>query len=182
MSMKFHKNVFMVLPALLLPVLVLLSGSPSAGADGVSDVVINTTQAENVRRFEADIIYRDTTFYYDLISVAENVESGERYINSGVWREANGSQADSFTVTVKNRSNRELSTETVFTADDFISCGAGIQLRGEGRHTVPSVEVSAEKTVVFETVTEAVFGPYPDLGSYRGTKHITATVIFRQNS
>lgn len=178
--MKLHqKFVFMALSALLLPTLFLLSPTPAAHADGASDVIISIVRNENTRRYEADILYRNTTFYYDLISIAENVESGERYINSGVWREADGTKADSFPVTVKNRSNRGLSTETVFSADDFIRCGAGISFRGEGEHTVPAVDLSGEKTVAFEAVTEAVFGPYPDLGSYRGIKHITATVIFR---
>lgn len=181
--MKLHKIVFMGLPALLLPVLVLLSSVPKAHADGASDITISVVQNENIMRYEADITFRSTTFYYDLISIAENVESGERYINSGVWREAGGEKTDSFSVTVKNRSNHSLTTETVLDTGDFVRCGAGVTLRGADSLTLPAVEKTTDgRTVVYEGVTEAVFGAFPRLDAYRGVKRITATVVFKKLS
>lgn len=181
MKMKLHKIVFMGLPALLLPVLVLLSSFPKPQADGVSDVIISVVQNGNIRRYEADVTFRNTTFYYDLISVAENVESGERYINSGVWREAGGELTDSFSVTVKNRSNHSLTVETLLDTEDFVRCGAGVTLRGTGNLSLPAVEKSDNgKTVVYDGVTEALFGPFPRLDSYKGIKRVTATVVFRK--
>ena len=167
-------QLFIVTAVLLLPVLVLAEPSQSVG--GGADVVISVIDNRKRMRYEADVIFRNTTYTYNLVSVAENVETGERYINSGFWREASGVEADSFTVSVQNRANHALTVETEPNTADFDKCGAGVTLYGDGEATIPEVEKADGKTIAYESVTEAVFGRFPRLDSYKGVKRITATV------
>lgn len=170
----------MILSALFLPVLV-LSATQSASSAG-ADVIISIVDTRKTARYEADILFSDNpSYYFNLVSVAENVETGERYINSGYWCEASGVRADSFTVSVLNRANRALTVETKFDTAAFDACGAGVTLRGNETNEIPAVEKEDGKTVAYESVTEAVFGCFPDLDSYKGVKSIGATVRMKHN-
>ena len=81
-------QLFIATAVLLLPVLVFAEPIQSVG--GGADVVISVIDNRKTVRYEADVVFRNTTYTYNLVSVAENVETGERYINSGFWREASG--------------------------------------------------------------------------------------------
>lgn len=170
-----RKLVLIALAALFLPLLVPFGtvGADNAGADVIISVIDNR---KTTLRYEADVIYCNTTYTYNLVSVAENVETGERYINSGYWREASGAEAGSFTVSVQNRANYDLTVVTEPNTADFDNCGAGVTLYGGEETTVPKVEKADGKTIAYESVTEAVFGLFPNLDSYKGVKRITATV------
>mgnify|MGYP000000310329 FL=1 len=172
-------QLFIATAFLLLPVLVFAEPIQSVG--GGADVVISVIDNRKTVRYEADVVFRNTTYTYNLVSVAENVETGERYINSGFWREASGVEADSFTVSVKNRSNRALTVETEPNTADFDRCGAGVTLYGGGEITIPEVGQADGKTVAYENVFEAVFGRFPSLDSYKGVKRITATVRLKHS-
>ena len=90
-------------------------------------------------------------------------------------------EADSFTVSVKNRSNRALTVETEPNTADFDRCGAGVTLYGGGEITIPEVGQADGKTVAYENVFEAEFGRFPSLDSYKGVKRITATVRLKHS-
>lgn len=77
-------QLFIATAFLLLPVLVFAEPIQSVG--GGADVVISVIDNRKTVRYEADVVFRNTTYTYNLVSVAENVETGERYINSGFWR------------------------------------------------------------------------------------------------
>lgn len=176
--MRTRRNLVQIaFAALFLPILVLFGTLKANGAE--TDVIISVIDNQTVMRYEADVLFSNTAYYFNLVSVAENVETGERYINSGYWCEASGVPADSFTVSVQNRSNHDLTVEAAPDVSDFDTCGAGITLRGSGEITVPKVEKSDGKTIAFESVTEAVFGRFPQLDSYKGVKRITATVYLK---
>ena len=171
-------QLFMVIPVLLLPVLVF--AQPAKAEKSGTDVYITVVDNRKIMRYEADVIFCDTVYTFNLVSVAENIETGERYINSGFWREASGVEAGSFTVSVQNRANHALTVETTPDTADFDRCGAGVLPYGDGETTIPEVEKTGGKTVAYESVTEVVFGKYPNLDSYKGTKRITATVHLKR--
>ena len=97
-------------------------------------------------------------------------------MNSGRWTEHGGAPSPSFDVVVINRSDTPIYSETVFFAADFDKCGAGITAGADGEKILPAVLLEAGKTTVYERKTRAVFGVYPELSSYKGEKHISATV------
>ena len=178
--MKLRKIIgYMVLLVLFLPVLVLSAMQGASGAE--NDVIISIIDTCKTVRYEADVLFPDTTYYFNLVSVAENIETSERYINSGYWCEAGGARADSFTVSVLNRANHVQTVETELDTTAFDACGAGVTLRGGGETAIPAVEKTDGKTVAYESVTEAVFGRFPDLNAYKGVKSIGATVRLKHN-
>lgn len=67
-------------------------------------------------------------------------------------------------------------SETVFFAADFYLCGADITVKCDSDNVIPAVLLEAEKKIVYELRTSAVFGIYPELSSYEGEKNISATV------
>ena len=77
---------------------------------------------------------------------------------------------------VVNRSDTPIHSETVFFAADFYLCGADITVKCDSDNVIPAVLLEAEKKIVYELRTSAVFGIYPELSSYEGEKNISATV------
>ncbi len=179
MKLKRILYIFMTVAGLLLPELVFAEPIQTVG--GGADVMISVVDNSNIMRYEADVIFRNTTYTYNLVSVAENVETGARYINSGFWRETNGAETDSFTVLIRNRSNHDLTVVTEPNTADFDKCGAWVTLYGGEETTVPKVELADGKTVAYESVTEVVFGQFPRLDSYKGIKRISATVRLKHS-
>ena len=49
-------------------------------------------------------------------------------------------------------------------------------MKCDSDNVIPAVLLEAEKKIVYELRTSAVFGIYPELSSYEGEKNISATV------
>ena len=147
----------------------------SAAQDDKVDVYISVGR-EVGYKYATDIIFKNISFVYQLESIAVNSKTGEQYVNSGRWTEHGGAPSPSFDVVVINRSDTPIYSETVFFAADFDKCGAGITAGADGEKILPAVLLEAGKTTVYERKTRAVFGVYPELSSYKGEKHISATV------
>lgn len=173
------KNIALkVFAALLLPFLAASLLIPNTSA-AEQDVYITVKDLSRERRYAVDILFRNTAYYYDLESMAENVLTGERYINSGKWRESVGAEAQSFTLTVRNRANYPVVTECAVQADDFVSCGAGVTVRGGERTLLPAVKEDSAGAVAYDRITDVIFGAYPNPDAYRGVKRVFATVTVR---
>ena len=149
--------------------------APSSAHGEKIDVLISVG-SEREYRYAIDIIFKNISFVYQLESIAVNSKTGERYINSGKWLEQGGAPSPSFDVLVVNRSDTPIHSETVFFAADFYLCGADITVKCDSDNVLPAVLLEAEKKIVYELRTSAVFGIYPELSSYDGEKNISATV------
>lgn len=149
--------------------------APSSAHGEKIDVLISVG-SEREYRYAIDIIFKNISFVYQLESIAVNSKTGERYINSGKWLEQGGAPSPSFDVLVVNRSDTPIHSETVFFAADFYLCGADITVKCDSDNVLPAVLLEAEKKIVYELRTSAVFGIYPELSSYEGEKNISATV------
>ena len=149
--------------------------APSSAHGEKIDVLISVG-SEREYRYAIDIIFKNTSFVYHLESIAVNSKTGERYVNSGKWLEQGGAPSPSFDVLVVNRSDTPIHSETVFFAADFYLCGADITVKCDSDNVLPAVLLEAEKKIVYELRTSAVFGIYPELSSYEGKKNISATV------
>lgn len=149
--------------------------APSSAHGEKIDVLISVG-SEREYRYAIDIIFKNISFVYHLESIAVNSKTGERYVNSGRWLEQGGAPSPSFDVLVVNRSDTPIHSETVFFAADFYLCGADITVKCDSDNVLPAVLLEAEKKIVYELRTSAVFGIYPELYSYEGKKNISATV------
>ena len=149
--------------------------APSSAHGEKIDVLISVG-SEREYRYAIDIIFKNISFVYHLESIAVNSKTGERYANSGKWLEQGGAPSPSFDVLVVNRSDTPIHSETVFFAADFYLCGADITVKCDSDNVLPAVLLEAEKKIVYELRTSAVFGIYPELSSYEGEKNISATV------
>lgn len=149
--------------------------APSSAHGEKIDVLISVG-SEREYRYAIDIIFKNISFVYHLESIAVNSKTGERYVNSGKWLEQGGAPSPSFDVLVVNRSDTPIHSETVFFAADFYLCGADITVKCDSDNVLPAVLLEAEKKIVYELRTSAVFGIYPELSSYEGKKNISATV------
>lgn len=149
--------------------------APSSAHGEKIDVLISVG-SEREYRYAIDIIFKNISFVYQLESIAVNSKTGERYVNSGKWLEQGGAPSPSFDVLVVNRSDTPIHSETVFFAADFYLCGADITVKCDSDNVIPAVLLEAEKKIVYELRTSAVFGIYPELSSYEGEKNISATV------
>lgn len=149
--------------------------APSSAHGEKIDVLISVG-SEREYRYAIDIIFKNISFVYHLESIAVNSKTGERYVNSGKWLEQGGAPSPSFDVLVVNRSDTPIHSETVFFAADFYLCGADITVKCDSDNILPAVLLEAEKKIVYELRTSAVFGIYPELSSYEGKKNISATV------
>lgn len=149
--------------------------APSSAHGEKIDVLISVG-SEREYRYAIDIIFKNISFVYQLESIAVNSKTGERYVNSGKWLEQGGAPSPSFDVLVVNRSDTPIHSETVFFAADFYLCGADITVKCDSDNVIPAVLLEAEKKIVYELRTSAVFGIYPELSSYDGEKNISATV------
>ena len=149
--------------------------APSSAHGEKIDVLISVG-SEREYRYAIDIIFKNISFVYHLESIAVNSKTGERYVNSGKWLEQGGAPSPSFDVLVVNRSDTPIHSETVFFAADFYLCGADITVKCDSDNVLPAVLLEAEKKIVYELRTSAVFGIYPELSSYEGEKNISATV------
>lgn len=149
--------------------------APSSAHGEKIDVLISVG-SEREYRYAIDIIFKNISFVYHLESIAVNSKTGERYVNSGRWLEQGGAPSPSFDVLVVNRSDTPIRLETVFFAADFYLCGADITVKCDSDNVLPAVLLEAEKKIVYELRTSAVFGIYPELSSYEGKKNISATV------
>ena len=149
--------------------------APSSAHGEKIDVLISVG-SEREYRYAIDIIFKNISFVYHLESIAVNSKTGERYVNSGRWLEQGGAPSPSFDVLVVNRSDTPIHSETVFFAADFYLCGADITVKYDSDNVLPAVLLEAEKKIVYELRTSAVFGIYPELSSYEGKKNISATV------
>lgn len=149
--------------------------APSSAHGEKIDVLISVG-SEREYRYAIDIIFKNISFVYQLESIAVNSKTGERYVNSGKWLEQGGAPSPSFDVLVVNRSDTPIHSETVFFAADFYLCGADITVKCDSDNVIPAVLLEAEKKIVYELRTSAVFGMYPELSSYEGEKNISATV------
>lgn len=149
--------------------------APSSAHGEKIDVLISVG-SEREYRYAIDIIFKNISFVYQLESIAVNSKTGERYVNSGKWLEQGGAPSPSFDVLVVNRSDTPIHSETVFFAVDFYLCGADITVKCDSDNVIPAVLLEAEKKIVYELRTSAVFGIYPELSSYEGEKNISATV------
>lgn len=149
--------------------------APSSAHGEKIDVLISVG-SEREYRYAIDIIFKNISFVYHLESIAVNSKTGERYVNSGRWLEQGGAPSPSFDVLVVNRSDTPIHSETVFFAADFYLCGADITVKCDSDNVLPAVLLEAEKKIVYELRTSAVFGIYPELSSYEGKKNISATV------
>lgn len=149
--------------------------APSSAHGEKIDVLISVG-SEREYRYAIDILFKNISFVYQLESIAVNSKTGERYVNSGKWLEQGGAPSPSFDVLVVNRSDTPIHSETVFFAADFYLCGADITVKCDSDNVIPAVLLEAEKKIVYELRTSAVFGIYPELSSYEGEKNISATV------
>ena len=149
--------------------------APSSAHGEKIDVLISVG-SEREYRYAIDIIFKNISFVYQLESIAVNSKTGERYVNSGKWLEQGGAPSPSFDVLVVNRSDTPIHSETVFFAVDFYLCGADITVKCDSDNVIPAVLLEAEKKIVYELRTSAVFGIYPELSCYEGEKNISATV------
>lgn len=149
--------------------------APSSAHGEKIDVLISVG-SEREYRYAIDILFKNISFVYHLESIAVNSKTGERYVNSGKWLEQGGAPSPSFDVLVVNRSDTPIHSETVFFAADFYLCGADITVKSDSDNVLPAVLLEAEKKIVYELRTSAVFGIYPELSSYEGKKNISATV------
>jgi hypothetical protein len=149
--------------------------APSSAHGEKIDVLISVG-SEREYRYAIDIIFKNISFVYQLESIAVNSKTGERYVNSGKWLEQGGAPSPSFDVLVVNRSDTPIHSETVFFAADFYLCGADITVKCDSDNVLPAVLLEAEKKIVYELRTSAVFGIYPELSSYEGEKNISAMV------
>lgn len=149
--------------------------APSSAHGEKIDVLISVG-SEREYRYAIDIIFKNISFVYQLESIAVNSKTGERYVNSGKWLEQGGAPSPSFDVLVVNRADTPIHSETVFFAADFYLCGADITVKCDSDNVIPAVLLEAEKKIVYELRTSAVFGIYPELSSYEGEKNISATV------
>ena len=149
--------------------------APSSAHGEKIDVLISVG-SEREYRYAIDILFKNISFVYHLESIAVNSKTGERYVNSGKWLEQGGAPSPSFDVLVVNRSDTPIHSETVFFAADFYLCGADITVKCDSDNVLPAVLLEAEKKIVYELRTSAVFGIYPELSSYEGEKNISATV------
>ena len=149
--------------------------APSSAHGEKIDVLISVG-SEREYRYAIDIIFKNISFVYQLESIAVNSKTGERYVYSGKWLEQGGAPSPSFDVLVVNRSDTPIHSETVFFAADFYLCGADITVKCDSDNILPAVLLEAEKKIVYELRTSAVFGIYPELSSYEGEKNISATV------
>ena len=149
--------------------------APSSAHGEKIDVLISVG-SEMEYSYAIDIIFKNISFVYQLESIAVNSKTGERYVNSGKWLEQGGAPSPSFDVLVVNRSDTPIHSETVFFAADFYLCGADITVKCDSDNVIPAVLLEAEKKIVYELRTSAVFGIYPELSSYEGEKNISATV------
>ena len=149
--------------------------APSSAHGEKIDVLISVG-SEREYRYAIDILFKNISFVYHLESIAVNSKTGERYVNSGRWLEQGGAPSPSFDVLVVNRSDTPIHSETVFFAADFYLCGADITVKCDSDNVLPAVLLEAEKKIVYELRTSAVFGIYPELYSYEGKKNISATV------
>ena len=149
--------------------------APSSAHGEKIDVLISVG-SEREYSYAIDIIFKNISFVYQLESIAVNSKTGERYVNSGKWLEQGGAPSPSFDVLVVNRSDTPIHSETVFFAADFYLCGADITVKCDSDNVIPAVLLEAEKKIVYELRTSAVFGIYPELSSYEGEKNISATV------
>lgn len=149
--------------------------APSSAHGEKIDVLISVG-SEREYSYAIDIIFKNISFVYQLESIAVNSKTGERYVNSGKWLEQGGAPSPSFDVLVVNRSDTPIHSETVFFAPDFYLCGADITVKCDSDNVIPAVLLEAEKKIVYELRTSAVFGIYPELSSYEGEKNISATV------
>lgn len=147
----------------------------SAATGDKTDVLISVGKDKEYR-YAIDILFKNISFVYHLESIAVNSKTGERYVNSGKWLEQGGAPSPSFDVLVVNRSDTPIHSETVFFAADFYLCGADITVKSDSDNVLPAVLLEAEKKIVYELRTSAVFGIYPELSSYEGKKNISATV------
>lgn len=149
--------------------------APSSAHGEKIDVLISVG-SEREYSYAIDIIFKNISFVYQLESIAVNSKTGERYVNSGKWLEQGGAPSPSFDVLVVNRSDTPIHSETVFFAADFYLCGADITVKCGSDNVIPAVLREAEKKIVYELRTSAVFGIYTELSSYEGEKNISATV------
>lgn len=149
--------------------------APSSAHGEKIDVLISVG-SEREYRYAIDILFKNISFVYHLESIAVNSKTGERYVNSGKWLEQGGAPSPSFDVLVVNRSDTPIHSETVFFAADFYLCGADITVKCDSDNVLPAVLLEAEKKIIYELRTSAVFGIYPELSSYEGKKNISATV------
>ena len=147
----------------------------SAATGDKTDVLISVGKDKEYR-YAIDILFKNVSFVYHLESIAVNSKTGERYVNSGRWLEQGGAPSPSFDVLVVNRSDTPICSETAFFAEDFYLCGADITVKCDSDNVIPAVLLEAEKKIVYELRTSAVFGIYPELSSYEGEKNISATV------
>ena len=141
--------------------------APSSAHGEKIDVLISVG-SEREYRYAIDILFKNISFVYHLESIAVNSKTGERYVNSGKWLEQGGAPSPSFDVLVVNRSDTPIHSETVFFAADFYLCGADITVKCDSDNVLPAVLLEAEKKIVYELRTSAVFGIYPELSSYEG--------------
>ena len=126
--------------------------------------------------YSVDILFKNTTYEYKMLSLAENTETGERYVNSGVWLEQTGAESEGFRVSVLNRSDTPIHANIMFDTEAFAQCGSDVTYRSEGDATLPAVLILDGTTKAYEYSELAVFGLYPELEKMEGQKYISATV------
>lgn len=166
-----------IMPILLAIFVLSFSLTIFAGEYG-QDVLITVKETYTEKySYSVDILFRNTTYTYKMLSLAENTETGEHYVNSGIWLEETGAQTEGFRISVLNRSDVPIHTDTEFDVEDISQCGSVVTYRSEGENTLPAVLIQDDGgNKAFEYSEVAVFGLYPELDRYEGKKNVYATV------
>lgn len=169
--------------AVLISVFVLSLPLTLTAEESGQDIFITVRETYTERySYSVDILFKNVTYEYKMLSLAENTETGERYVNSGIWLEQTGAESDSFRVSVLNRADTPIDTDILFDAADFSECGSKITYRSMGDGTLPAVLTLNGTIRVYEHSVLAVFGLYPELEKAEGQKHIYATVYIKASS
>lgn len=171
------KKLSLMLMTIILAIFVLSFPLTLSAKESGQDVYITIKETyTEIYSYSVDILFKNTAYNYKMLSIAENTETGERYVNSGVWLEQTGAETEGFLVSVLNRSDVPIRADTEFNVKEIVDCGAAVTYRSEGDTTLPAVLIRDGFTEAYECSKLAVFGLYPELDRYEGEKHVYATV------
>ncbi len=166
---------FLLLAALILPP---CRAEQSVGGSS-SDV--HVTIPENYSedyRYSFDVIFYDMLFTYRLDSISYNSETGETFVNSGVWlMEEN--PVTTVEIEVTNHSDTPIAAEVKTDLSDFIECGASVSEEGLNNTVLKAVSLDQDEYRAESGSRKISLGIYPDYASYKGAKQIYATVYVR---
>lgn len=141
-----------------------------------SDVYITVNPIYGRYRYSFDIVFYSMEFTYQLRSIAHNEETGEVYVNSGVWL-MDENETSCVTLTVANHSDTPVHVTATVNDSDFVQCGVSIWRSGLSGDYLDACElVLGEEARVSEGEMMLGLSGYPELHSYIGVKTFYATV------